>query len=57
MFLCGSFVRLQTVCVFAGAFLAARAVFCVAANLTTNELINRAKYTYLNHEVVGYCNR
>ncbi|GFH31184.1 palmitoyltransferase, partial [Haematococcus lacustris] len=41
----------------AGLFLACRTLFNAAANLTTNELINRGKYLYLNHEAVGYTNR
>ncbi|KAL6763003.1 hypothetical protein V8C86DRAFT_3086322 [Haematococcus lacustris] len=41
----------------AGLFLACRTLFNATANLTTNELINRGKYLYLNHEAVGYTNR
>lgn len=40
-----------------GAFLALRSAMCIMANLTTNELYNRTRYLYLNHESAGYCNR
>jgi hypothetical protein len=28
-----------------------------AANLTTNEWLNRKRYPYLQHEAAGFCNR
>ncbi|PSC69063.1 S-acyltransferase 23 [Micractinium conductrix] len=37
-------------------FLLARQAFCVAANLTTNELILRRKYGYLQARDNSYCN-
>ncbi|KAG2492497.1 hypothetical protein HYH03_009162 [Edaphochlamys debaryana] len=48
---------LQALCFLPCTMLAARNTFCLLANLTANELINRDRYTYLNHEVYGYCNR
>lgn len=41
----------------AAIILSGRMAFCIAANLTVNELINRKRYTYLNHELAGYSNR
>lgn len=38
-------------------FLLGRALICIAANLTVNELMNRQRYSHFNHELAGYCNR
>lgn len=47
----------QAACLLPGVALASRQAFCIAANLTANELINRRKYSYLQHDLGGYCNR
>jgi hypothetical protein len=39
------------------AFLLARSLLAAAANLTTNEYFNRARYLHLRHETAGFCNR
>jgi hypothetical protein len=41
----------------AGLLLVCRQALLIAANLTTNELLNRQRYTYLRHELAGYSNR
>ncbi|GFR51788.1 hypothetical protein Agub_g14245 [Astrephomene gubernaculifera] len=49
---------LQALCLLMATFLAVRQAFCILANLTANELINRQRYNYLKHELGGgYCNR
>jgi hypothetical protein len=40
-----------------GAYMALRAIFCIASNLTTSELIKRRELSHFNHESAGYCNR
>ncbi len=42
---------------FALVFLLLRSLLCIAANLTTNELMNRDRYLHLRHETAGFCNR
>ncbi|GLI71396.1 hypothetical protein VaNZ11_016594 [Volvox africanus] len=48
---------LQALCLIPGTFLAGRQALCILANLTANELINRQRYSYLQDEQGGYCNR
>jgi len=49
--------ELQVPLLASAVFLAVRGALCIAANLTTNEWINNKRYTYLQHEAAGYCNR
>ncbi|GIL93507.1 hypothetical protein Vretimale_19926 [Volvox reticuliferus] len=48
---------LQALCFIPGTFLAGRQALCILANLTANELINRQRYSYLQDDQGGYCNR
>lgn len=48
---------LQAPLLVAALIMAGRMGFGIAANVTVNEMVNRFRYSYLNHELAGYCNR
>ncbi|PNH03899.1 hypothetical protein TSOC_009980 [Tetrabaena socialis] len=47
----------QALCLVPATLLAARQAFCILANLTSNELINRGRYQYLKADQGDYSNR